>query len=271
MNYTFVNGTIEQQQRWLQAAHLLLNFPFAALPYEIEVEFSTAGVIEAVGHNSIAVTQVTYDSMSAKTIVRNDAPGFGQALRMSLAAEAAALGLRYNADLHFNETVVHELAHVAYGALSHALRVRVAEMFGAKTDLDAVINDQSKDWKDRVVEGIADTFKEAFLPRRHRVFPNRTNRRISYSRYSEFRRFFRGVEGGEDGFQYTYGSSAFRADLSEWGLNARPYHKSSRDDEAFVFFGEIEGYESCWGVDMSQFAESSHHPFSIEPEDEIIS
>lgn len=267
MNYTFTNGTDEQKELWARAAHLLLNMPFDELPFDITVEFDTGEVIDAAGHDSTAVTFTTYGSTTALTKVRNDAPGYGS-IRASLVAEAAAMGLQYNALLHYNETAVHEMGHVAFAALSEASRLKICAMFGSDTDENAVINDPADEWADRVVEGIAETFKEAFLPARFRVFPNRTRKKIPYSLYPAFRKVFR---GGGAGFSYVYGSEDFRRDLSAYGLTRLPYHESGRDNEAFVYYEEIKGFEECFGVDMSQFALSGTAPFSIEPDEgEII-
>jgi hypothetical protein len=270
--YDFLNGTTKQKDRWREGTAHLLNTPVDTIGLSITVEFVPPEELSA--QTTLAETTWTYDSASATTKVRNDYPSFGggDGKLESLEAEAHRMGLVYSAERHSLETPAHELGHAWFASLSESVRLKIVRMFGLDTDDPAVLAPPGTLWQNRVAEGIADTFKEAFLPARLRVFPNRTNRRISYSKFPEFRRLFRGASGGvPTGFYYLYGSDQFRVDLSTWKLTRLPYHKSAQDDEAFVFYEELSGYEKCWGIDMSQFSESSHMPFSIEPEGGISS
>lgn len=268
MNYEFINGTKEQRELWAAASHLLLNYPFDDLALDVEVEFVDPS--EVGGHTGLAVTAFTYDSSSSKQRVRHDAPSYGPQ-RAAMEALAASLGLPFNVARFYMETAAHELGHSAFAALDTQRRVAICRMFGANTDSLAVIEPEDKDWTERIIEGIAETFKEAFLPARHRVFPNRTQRKIPYGEFPNFRRIFRGSGGGSGpvggGFSYVYGGSyPWEVDLSEWGIGI-PAYEGERDSEAFVFYEEIPAYSDCWGVDMSQFPESSHKPFTIEIEE----
>lgn len=263
MNLGFEEANAQQEDLWLTALHNLLNLPFGLIPLDVIVEFVDPSELIGHGHTDLASTETTYDSSESTTRVRNDAPGFGSADR-SLEALAAQMGLEYSAARHFHETAAHELGHSFFAALPHAQRLAIVKMFGATTDDLEVINDQDKEWQDRVVEGVAETFKEAFLPRRFRVFPNRSNRRIAYHEFPAFREHFRGGSG----FSYVYGSDDFRVDLSgECNLSGRPYHRSDHDPEAFVYFEGIPGFEAGWGIDMAQFDEAGKLPFSMEEEE----
>lgn len=194
MKLNFTGGTATQRGMWEQAIERLLTLPLEALPLTINVSFVDPAEVAVDEQNALAVTTWTYDDTTSNTKVRNDAPGFGSQ-RKALVAQAASMGLIYNGEVHFNETAAHELGHSAFAALPQEKRVAIAEMFGAKSDDIDELSAGAK-WENRIIEGIADTFKEAFLPRRFRVFPNRTKRRIPYGRYSEFRAIFReGVEG----------------------------------------------------------------------------
>jgi hypothetical protein len=190
MNLSFVNGTQRQQQQWKQALGSLLNFQIDAVPIVVEVEFVDPGEVSEKGHNDLANTTWEYDSPTSSTRVRNDAPGYGEQ-RKSMEALAASMGLTYNADVHFNETAVHEFAHSLFAALPEEHRVKIAQMFGAANDSLSELMPEGVPWEDRIMEGIAETFKEAFLPRRLRVFPNRTNRRIPYNVMPQFRALWR--------------------------------------------------------------------------------
>lgn len=187
MNYTFSSGTEEQQTLWERAVGLLLHLPEEGLPLDITVSFDDPSEI---AQTSFAETTWAYDSVDSTTKVRNDAPGFGN-VDEALIAEAARLGLTYDAHQHFNETAVHELGHSAFAALPEASRLAIAALFGAESDDDAELSPPGSEWQDRIIEAIAETFKEAFLPARYRVFPNRTNIKLSYAHYAAFRRIFR--------------------------------------------------------------------------------
>jgi hypothetical protein len=251
----FKNGTNVQKELVREALAELLHFPLDSIGLsEWEIEF-VADPDEGKSHNEFAITTYTYNSGEAVTRIRQDAPHFPEPWG----------GARF-----FKETVIHEFAHAVYANLAPGTRLQVAEMFGATTDDPKVIGNPAKLWEERVVEGIAETFKDAFLPQRFRRYANRTKRHLSLLRYQEFRELFRGSFGA-GGFSYVYGSGAFRVDLSMWGLDRLPYHESNHDSEAFVFYQELLGFSPCWGVDMSQFKESGTMPFSIEPEGGITS
>lgn len=189
MEYTFANGTAQQKSLWQEATQHLLHLPVGELPLKINVTFVPPGDLVNRGHTDLALTTYEYDSNDSSTEVRNDAPAFGGV--PDLVALAASMGLEYSPTRHFHETAVHETGHSAFAALPKANRVKIAQMFGAKSDSAAELFPASKAWEDRIGEAIAETFKEAFLPRRYRVFPNRTNIHIPYSRYPEFRELFR--------------------------------------------------------------------------------
>lgn len=198
MELTFANGTSEQQSLWREALHHLLHLPFDAIAVDLTVTFVDPSEVGS-GHTDFAVTTYTYGSEIATTVVRNDAPGFGP-LRATMEAIAVGEGRTYSAEKHYADTAVHELGHALFASLPEASRQAIAELFGASSADEAVINPKDRPWQDRVAEGIAETFKEAFLPSRFRMFPNRTNHRIPYKDYPEFRRLFReGVEAGTEG------------------------------------------------------------------------
>lgn len=188
MNLVFTNGSTAQKKAWSAAYGYLLNLPKDAIPLAMTVTFKPPSEVQE--QTAFAETYWNYDSTSGDVWVRNDAPGFAD-LDASLIAEATASGLNYNAHQHFNETAVHELGHAVFAAIPHDFRVQIAQLFGAESDSSTDLNPPGSDWHDRIQEGIADTFKEAFLPARYRVFPNRTNRKISYADFPRFRRLIR--------------------------------------------------------------------------------
>jgi hypothetical protein len=191
MKYEFANGNTTQKGMWEEAISHLLHLPQDALPLTINVSFVDPSTLVGGGHLiDLAVTTWTYGSTEAETKVRNDSPGFGEA-RQSLEAEAAGLGLVFNPERFYLETAIHELGHAAFASLPESKRIAIAQMFGAQSDDLGELDPSGAGWQDKIIEGIAETFKEAFLPRRFRVFPNRTKRKIPYHEYPRFRELFR--------------------------------------------------------------------------------
>lgn len=248
----FLNGNNVQKKVVQETLDELLDFPTDSIGLATwEFEF-TADPDAGKTHTEFAITEYVYGSGVAKTKMRSDFPHFP---------------VPWNGLGFARECVAHEFFHAVYANLPPGTRVAVARMFGFVGDDLAVLNDPSKPWQRRAIEGIAETAKDAFLPQRFRKFSNRTERRISIKDYPEFRELFRGSKAGGHTFSYIYGSSSFRVDKSAYGLTSPPLHQSAHDDEAFVFYEELPGFPECWGVDMSQFAESSHLPFSIRVEE----
>jgi hypothetical protein len=187
MEYVFENGTHLQQSLWAEAVGHLLNLPLSAINVSVAVNFVPS--IES-GHTDLALTAWTYGHRNADTEVRDDAIAFGPN-QAALEAEAAALGIPYSIEKFYMETAIHELGHAFFAALPEEHRVAIAQMFGAQSDDINELQPEGVKWQDRIAEGIAETFKEAFLPRRFRVFPNRTNKKIPYSKFPEFRKLWR--------------------------------------------------------------------------------
>lgn len=270
MIFEFVNGNDQQQTLWKEALGYLLNLPLPSIALEPEIEF----VPSLTGENATAFAETEWDYNARRgTIrVRNDAPGYAD-LDAGLIAEAASMGLSYNAIRHFHETAVHETGHAVFASLSEEFRLKIVELFGVDTDDPAVLQPEDKEWRQRIGEGIAETFKEAFLPARYRVFPNRTNRRIPYSLFPKFRAIIRAGLTGGNNFSYIYGDDyPWKVDLGEWAPHEfgdespkLPTYLGDRDPEAFVFYEEFEDFAECWGIDMSQFPESGEQAFSIRP------
>lgn len=174
MELNFVNGTTVQKAACRTAAHSLLNLPMDTFPLVHTVEFTPDPLPSS--HSEFAVTEVAYDSLEAFTQIASIAPNWPEPWS----------GINF-----LQETYAHELGHALFAQLPHEVRVAVVELFGESTDDPSVVYDESKAWEDRAGEGIAETFKEAFVPRQLRRYPNRTNRKLSFSKYPEFRRLWR--------------------------------------------------------------------------------
>lgn len=187
MEYEFTNGTVRQKAMWAEAVGHLLHLPSSAIDLKVMVTFQAS---IPGGHTDLAATTWTYGSTEATTLIRSDALSFGSS-KAELEAEAASLGLPYSIEKFYLESAVHELGHALYASLPEANRIAIAQMFGAKSDSITELEPTGSKWQNRIMEGIAETFKEAFLSRRYRVFPNRTKRKIPYNQYPVFRSLFR--------------------------------------------------------------------------------
>ena len=177
MNITFINGTDLQKQVCRTVAHNLLNFPFDEIPLQVTIEF-TPDPSPFVQHEYM-VTAWSYGSVEPFTKINDKAPNWRQP------------GSPNNDIRFFQESVAHEYGHGMFAALPEPSRIAIAQMFGAKSDAIEELAPAGAAWEDKIIEGIAETFKDAFLPRRYRLFSNRTNHKIPYSKFPEFRRLFR--------------------------------------------------------------------------------
>lgn len=177
MDITFINGTAEQQAAVTQALGFLLHLDLDRYQFAMVYEFSANPSGDPVVHHPLALT--TSEPGSATTNIRDDFPDY--------------VGLN---DLRWAyETVVHELGHAILHQLPATVQEQLAALFGTTPETwEPAIT-----WEDRPEEGIAETFKDAFLPQAHRVNANRTTQRIPISKYAEFRRLFRRGAARADG------------------------------------------------------------------------
>ena len=191
MELTFENGTDLQKTACRTALHNLLNLPFDSIPFFLTIEFTPDPLPSK--HNEFAVTETEVGSLEAFTKIASIAPNWP---------------IPWDGIQFLQETTAHEFAHGLFAALPEKRRLEIAEMFGASSTDPGEINPETSKWEDRINEGIAETFKDAFLPPDLRRYFNRTNHKIPISEYPRFRRIFRegvaelaaeteGEEGGE--------------------------------------------------------------------------
>lgn len=178
MDITFTNGSEEQQgiARAVFGNFLHLNLDDFSL--DLEVEFIVDPGPQ--GHNEFAFTDV--GDGTAVMSIRTDFPRFNPVHIWGSTQFA-------------NEVVAHEAGHALLGQLSIGAQEAIAEMFDTTPDN---WSPENAAWEDRPLEGIIETFKDAFYPNHLREFFNRTNHRIPIDEYPEFRSLWRaGV--AEDG------------------------------------------------------------------------
>lgn len=178
MEVTFEGANSTQEAACQTALHNLLNLPFDSIPLNLTIAFVPD---PAPGDDEeFAASTYEYDSTTATIKIDEDAPDWNA---------------KYKGIEFLQETVAHEVGHVMFAAMPESYRSSVAQMFGAKSDDFSELQPEGSAWQNRYIEGIAETFKDAFLPRRFRKYANRTNRNTSISKYSTFRTLFRkGIE-----------------------------------------------------------------------------
>lgn len=183
MQLDFVNGNAVQQAACRTVAHNLLNLPFDDIFLTHKIEF-TADPLPS-SDTEFAVTTWTYGDTEPFTKIASVAPAWPEPWR----------GVKF-----LQEVYAHELGHGLFASLPEDQRIAIAAMFGASSDDIEELQPKGSAWQNRIMEGIAETFKDAFLPRRLRRYSNRTNKHIPIHKYPEFRELWRGgVErvGGE--------------------------------------------------------------------------
>lgn len=183
---------------------MLMNFPILDhIDADLDVNFVEDPAPSL--HNEFAYTTGT------SIEIKRDAPGFD-----SIDPTEERFGPPF-----FNEVVAHEMAHAILSLFTGDTLDALAALFGTTTD-DWSPLDQP--WEDRPLEGICETFKDAFLPRRYRKYANRTNHHISISKYPEFRRIWRDgvgemtgslVPAFEETWHDTFADSYFPP-IAEW-------------------------------------------------------
>lgn len=169
MEVNFVNGAGEQHEVFSSVLGSLLHLDLDDFDLTLNVEFvadPSPGL-----HNEFAYTESSGGDADIR--IRSDFPAF---------APVQIWGSTRFA----NEVVAHELGHALLGRLTDNAREQIASMFDTTPD-----DWNSGGWEDRPLEGIVETFKDAFLPAALREFFNRTNHKIPIHQYPAFRALWR--------------------------------------------------------------------------------
>lgn len=171
MDLTFTNGTVAQQQAVTEATTRLLNLDLGRFPHRITITFSSTVAGDGYAHSTVNGTQVS-------CAIRDDALSFSGAETDSLTPDEQRRFLR--------ELVVREIGRGLILSMMEPEQQQIADIFGIPTAAW-----QTGEWASRPIEGIAETFKAAFLPQQHRMFHNRTQVQLSLRLYPKFRSVFR--------------------------------------------------------------------------------
>lgn len=195
MDLTFLNGSDHQHEVVRDALRSLLHLNLDRFNFSVEVSFAPNPVSDPLVHHPFAVTVTGFPTTIT---IRDDFPHFQVGGAMH--SEYASLDFA-------RETVIHELGHALLHRLPRALEEEIADLFDTTPD---TWNPTGVKWENRPEEGIAETFKDAFLPNSQREFTNRTNVAIPIRKYQDFRHIFResAATGGEE-FREDFDSGSF--------------------------------------------------------------
>ena len=171
MDLTFLNGSDQQKEVVRSAVTSLLHLDLSHFDFAVEVSFVPDPLQEL--HNEFATTT---DGDPVDMRIREDFPAFA--------------GAEWRSTQFALETVAHEIGHAITDKLPLVDQESLATLFGTTVAAWRV----GDDWKDIPYEGIAETFKDAFLPGDMRAYSNRTNHSIPINKYAEFRSIYRNAE-----------------------------------------------------------------------------
>lgn len=174
MELIFANGTSLQKLACRTALNSLINLPLDHIQFKLTVEFTPDPL--ASSHNEFAATSTVLGSSEALTKIASVAPDWP---------------IPWDGVQFLQETMAHEFGHALFAALSDVRRLEIAEMFGATTSDQAELAPPGAAWEDKINEGVAETFKDAFLPPDLRRYYNRTHHKIPIGEYGRFRQIFR--------------------------------------------------------------------------------
>lgn len=244
MNVNFLNGSDRQHEVVRAALRKLLHLDLDRFGFSINVSFVPNPVSDPHVHHPFAVTTPGFP---VDMKFRDDFPHF----QVGGSQLDRATQRDYSSERFAIETVIHELGHAILHQLPSVLESEVTDLFHTTP---AEMNPTNRRWEDRPEEGIAETFKDAFLPRGQREFSNRTNVTIPIRKYPRFRAIYResAATGGE----------AFLEDFDS-GSFVNPH------DEGFIHIVNLltdasqpDGWRISW-LTGDQFGGASYPPPSL--------
>jgi hypothetical protein len=220
MKFNFINNPGNIAPIVLRTLGSLMNYDLDLIPIEVEISF----VEDPTDLFDGEVAAAGGGGMEGFIRFRDDAPFFSSPITDKR--------VRAERLLFFQEVVIHELAHVLVANLLDEQREVLASMFGrTAADFDSP---EDTPWEDRLSEGVAETFKVAFLPRHMRLYPNRTNVVLPIRKNAEFRHFWRNMVLGQSDLAwvgwtgFTYGAAGTTPET----VRLRRAHRSLKTGEA---------------------------------------
>lgn len=176
MNLTLIGGT-GQQRQWFEEALRRITYPLDSLEVNVTVTWPVEPSLP--GHREFACTSTP------------DGINFALEIRESLDTSTMS---DYSGRLFYEETVVHEMAHVITFAMTTTEeREALTPMFYKTVQGEGLVrgtapdlNPADKDWGDRIQETMAEVVKDAIMPSTYRDYDNRTNWLLDKAQYEAF-------------------------------------------------------------------------------------
>lgn len=176
MELTFDGGT-SQQRQWFQEAVNHARFPWDDLEVSVTVSWPLEPSLP--GHKEFACTTTS------------DGVNFELEIRRSLDSSTQP---DWSGRTFYEETVVHELAHVITFARStlaerEALCAAFFKRVSGEGDTHgtaAELDDPDDAWEDRIQEAMAEVIKDTIMPESYRDYDNRTNWQLDPTSWDTF-------------------------------------------------------------------------------------
>jgi hypothetical protein len=199
MNLTLTGGT-SQQRQWVTEAIRRANYPFDDLDVHVFVTWPAEPSLP--GHKEFAAT-TTVDGIN-----------FALEIRASLDSSTDP---DYSGRAFYEETVIHEIAHViTFARTTEAARQTMCPCFYKLVTGEGVVHGTAADlnpgaapWGDRIQEAMAEIIKDTILANTFREYDNRTNWQLDPDHFLDFMAaMFPTPHGGLDDGEFAISSSS---------------------------------------------------------------
>lgn len=174
-----LNGGTGQQRQWFDDAIRVFKFPFSRLPnHTTQVHWVEEPPLP--GHSEFAATVWTWAGAGEDRAL-NQSDIY---IRNNLDDPDRDPQKRFDGKLFYMECVAHEVGHVIQAFLKPSNVAFVAEEVFDRTV--AEWNPPDAVWEARLQESFAETIKDAYMPRTHRDYDNRTYTRVPRNKWPIF-------------------------------------------------------------------------------------
>lgn len=191
-----LTGLTPVQGQWVRDALGFCLFPFDDLRPAVSVEFAFDGAGAPEGHkNYMWAIKHTGNSYTVGGWPQN-----GTADDVNMKANPEAFPTLETLKPFFMESVIHELGHVLafwrdtfyVGDFKEDMAPLFVHSNAATGEIelrDGTVDDWNptgKPWEERIQEGVAEAFKDGYLPEAYRHFESRSNWEVPRDRWSAF-------------------------------------------------------------------------------------
>lgn len=172
----FKDSVTSQQKAWWNEALSRMTFLKDAKTVKFNADVATVDEPPCEGHGEYMCTQVRYyldgSTPDAHFYIKTGADDPTQSFNSGVASDIKSF---------FMESVIHEYGHAltfGYLATDDAKKADLCHMFRyKKTGRVGTLEDWNPEgeWADKIQEGVAEFFKDVYMPAQFRYFENRSN------------------------------------------------------------------------------------------------